>query len=72
MVGTNADQVSRWELGERGMSFAVMSALADALKIEPADFFSSPETPSLDGLLSGASNEQIAMAADIVRRIVGR
>jgi hypothetical protein len=54
------------------MSFAVMSALADALKIEPADFFSSPETPSLDGLLSGASNEQIAMAADIVRRIVGR
>ena len=47
-------------------------AYADALGIEPAALWRPPGAISLDALVSNAPEDIQAMAADIVRRLVGK
>lgn len=45
---------------------------AAALNIEPEALWRLPDTPSLDDLVVGASDDVKAMAVDIVKRLVNR
>lgn len=54
-VGTTKASISRWENGERDMTTKGMSALANALGIEPVQLFRHPDHISLDDLLGSAS-----------------
>ncbi len=49
---TSKGEVSRYERGERALSLLIIFRLAGALKIAPAQFFSSPDTKSADALLA--------------------
>jgi transcriptional regulator with XRE-family HTH domain len=71
-VGTGKDQISRWENGKRGMTFAVLHALAEARKIAPNDLFRDPDAPSADALLRGASPENWKLAIDMIKVILGQ
>lgn len=71
-VGTHKAQVSNWENNKRAMSFAVQSALAEALDIEPSDLFRDPDRPSADELLRDASPETVKEAIEIIRVLVSR
>lgn len=48
------------------MSLETQFRLMKALQITPAQFFLSPDEPSVDALLEGASSSQRQRAADIV------
>ena len=58
--------VSRWETGRRKPP---MDALADALELEPADFYRPPSQPSADALLRDMSEEQRRQALAILETI---
>lgn len=45
---------------------------ADALDMHPSELLFPPGTPSLDAIANGATPDQRAMAADIVRRMMGK
>lgn len=46
--------------------------IADALEMHPSELLYPPGVPSLDAIASGASPEQRDMAADILRRMLGK
>lgn len=50
-LGVSKMTVSRWERNVASINVNVMSALAEALDIEPNDLFRHPDTPSADALL---------------------
>lgn len=52
-LGTTGVTVSRWETGRSLLNTNVMSALAEALNIEPPDLYRHPDMPSADSLLRG-------------------
>lgn len=45
---------------------------ADALDMHPSELLFPPGTPSLDAIANGATPDQRAMAADIVRRMMNK
>lgn len=49
-----------------------LAELADAMGIEPADFYRPPTRPSLDALLEKATDDVRETAVDIVRRLIGK
>lgn len=46
--------------------------IADALGMEPSELLYPPGVPSLDAIASDASPEQRDMAADVLRRVLGK
>ena len=50
----------------------MLAALARILNLEPEQFWQSPSRPSLDALLKYATDEERAMAFDIVSRLIRR
>jgi transcriptional regulator with XRE-family HTH domain len=69
-LDTSKDQISRWESNKRGMTAAVMQALAEALQIEPGDLFRDPAQPSADELLREATPEQRRLAFELVEAVL--
>lgn len=70
--------VSRWERAARGgvaiaqMNADVLAAVAEALDIEPQDFYRHPEQPSADQMLRGASQTIQDQAFRVIEALVGR
>lgn len=62
----------RLEREPHRLNLAELAAIADALGIEPEQLWRLPDSPSLDAIVSGASDDLRATAADIVRRLVGK
>lgn len=71
-VGTYKGQISNWENGNRSLSFDVLSALAEALNIEPMDIFRDPKRPSADELLRDAPPAVHAQVIDLIKVLVQR
>lgn len=71
-VGTYKGQISNWENGNRSLSFDVLSALAEALNIEPMDIFRDPKRPSADELLRDAPPSVHAQVIDLIKVLVQR
>lgn len=71
-VGTYKGQISNWENGNRSLSFDVLSALAEALDIEPMDIFRDPERPSADELLRDAPPALHQQVIDMIKVLVAR
>ena len=51
---------------------AKIAEFADALDMEVTQLYYPPTVPSLDAIAKDATNEQREMAADIVRRMIGK
>jgi transcriptional regulator with XRE-family HTH domain len=71
-LGIERESVYRLEREPWRVKSETQLAYAEALDIEPEDLWRSPETPSVDALLTQASPEMKEMAADIVRRLVAK
>lgn len=56
-IGTFKGVISRYETGERGISFEMQYKLMKALNITPGQFFASPDVVSLDALAQSADPE---------------
>lgn len=54
-LGASEMQISRWETGKIKMTTDTLAALAEALDIEPTDFYRHPDTPSPAELLRAQS-----------------
>lgn len=64
--------VFRWRKEQHRLNPEKIGKLADALDIDSTDFYRPPSRPSLDAIIKDASDEVQNMAADIVRRMVGK
>jgi DNA-binding XRE family transcriptional regulator len=71
-IGIERESVYRWEREQNRLNPEKQTAYAEALGIEPEDLWRYPTKPSLDALLRGKDAATIDMAADIVRRLVGK
>jgi transcriptional regulator with XRE-family HTH domain len=71
-LGTYKAQISNWENARRSLTFAVQSALAEALDIEPSDIFRSPERPSADELLRDVPPDVHRQAIELIRVLVNK
>jgi transcriptional regulator with XRE-family HTH domain len=69
-VGIAKSAISRYETGDRGIHLEMQFKLMWALGITPAQFFSPPDAPSLDAIVSGGTLEQKRLAVNLVRDIV--
>jgi transcriptional regulator with XRE-family HTH domain len=54
------------------LSAGELLELAEAMGIEPEQFFRPPEAQSLDAIAKDATPEQLSMMADVLRRVLGR
>ena len=63
--------ISRYETGSRRMHMEAQIKLMRALQITPAQFFSPPDAPSLDALVSGASDEDRRRLVNLVKAFLG-
>jgi transcriptional regulator with XRE-family HTH domain len=68
-LGVEKITISRWERDRRGLNVNVLSALAEALDIEPTDLFRHPDQPSADALLRDQSPEIQQQAITIIRAL---
>ena len=68
-LGVSSMTISRWERGTSLLNTDVMSALADALDIEPTDLYRHPDQPSADALLRGQPVEVRNQAIAIIEAI---
>lgn len=71
-LGIERESYYRWEREPKRINLDKVSALADALDIEPGELWRLPERPSLDAIAADATPEQQAMVADVVRRVLGK
>ena len=62
----------RLEREPNRLNLGELATLADALGIEPEQLWRLPAEPSLDAIVSGASQEVRDTATDIVRRLMGK
>lgn len=65
-LGISDMTVSRWERTARKLNTAVMDALAEALSIEPEDFYYPPGRPTPNQLMRGQPEETIEQALRIL------
>lgn len=65
-LGVSKMTVSRWERNVASVNINVMSALAEALDIEPRDLFRHPETPSADALLRNQPESIVDQAIAVI------
>ena len=70
-LGRAKSTISQLENGKMDMSGHYMSALADALDIDPEDLHHHPDRPSVDALLKSASPEQFQAALRVVKALTG-
>jgi transcriptional regulator with XRE-family HTH domain len=68
-VGVSDLTVSRWERTTRKLSTGVMDGLAEALGIEPQDFYHHPDRPSPDALLRGQPADVVDHAIRMIQAI---
>lgn len=68
-IGVTDMTISRWERGTALLNTAVMAAIAEVLKIEPADLYRHPDKPSADALLRGQPQAVIDQAITIINAI---
>ena len=61
--------ISRWERGTALLNTGVMAAIAETLKIEPADLYRHPDHISADALLRGQPQAIIDQAITIIQAI---
>lgn len=64
--------VFRWRKEQHRLNPEKIANLANALDLDPTDFYRPPGRESLDAILRDAPDEVQSMAADIVRRMVGK
>ena len=69
-VRTSKSVISRLETGERPIKIEMQFKLMRALQISPAQFFSPPDDPSLDALVSGQTPEIRAKIAKMVKAFI--
>lgn len=65
-LGVSKMTVSRWERNVASINVNVMSALAEALDIEPRDLFRHPDTPSADALLRNQPESIVDQAIAVI------
>jgi len=65
-LGVSKMTVSRWERNVASVNINVMSALAEALDIEPRDLFRHPDTPSADALLRNQPESIVDQAIAVI------
>jgi transcriptional regulator with XRE-family HTH domain len=73
-LDVSRETIWRWEKEQHRLDPGKIAALADALGIEPEQFWrlpGPPNRPSVDAMLAKTTDEQRAMVVDIVRRLVG-
>ena len=70
-LGIERESVYRLEREPWRVNSEKQAEYAHALGLEPEDLWRAPGTPSLDAMVSSASDDVKAMAADIVRRLIG-
>jgi transcriptional regulator with XRE-family HTH domain len=71
-LGIERESLYRWEREPRRLNPEKQVAYAEALGIEAAELWFPPTRHSLDALLANQPDDVQAMAADIVKRLVGR
>ena len=71
-LGKARETVWRWRVGQRQLTVDKLVLLARALDIEPEQFWQPPARPSIDALLKYASDDDRAVAFDIVSRLTRR
>lgn len=64
--------VFRWRKEQHRLNPEKIGKLAQALDLEPADLYRPPGRQSIDSILKDADDSVRDMAADIVRRMVGK
>jgi transcriptional regulator with XRE-family HTH domain len=70
MAGTSKSVISRFETGERHMKLEMQFKLMRALGILPAQFFSPPDSPSLDAMVANASPEEQRRIGNLVKAFI--
>lgn len=66
------ETVWRWENEQHRLNPAKIGLLAEALGIEPEQFYHLPSRPSLDALVKNSSDDTVNTAYDIVARLAKR
>lgn len=64
--------VFRWRKEQHRLNPEKIGKLAHALDLEPEELYRPPGRPSIDAILRDADDNTRDMAADIVRRMVGK
>jgi len=72
MVGTAASVISRYETGDRRIHLEMQFKLMEALRIQPAQFFSPPDAPSLDAIVAGETPDERRRIGNLVRAFLAR
>ena len=70
IVRISSSVISRFETGERHMKLEVQFKFMVALRITPAQFFSSPDAPNLSALVSLVPPEDVAIVAKLVKGFI--
>ncbi len=65
-IGTTKGTISRWENRDRDPPLGALSALAEALDIEPESLFRDPATPSAEELLRDLNPNDRARALSFI------
>jgi transcriptional regulator with XRE-family HTH domain len=68
-LGTSDVTVSRWETGKRLPDYNALSAIAEALDIDPFDLRRHPAQPSADALLRDQPKEVQEQAIKLIQAI---
>ncbi len=66
------ETVWKWRTQQGRLTTDKMASLASILDIEPEELYRPPSRPSLDAMVKDAPDDVQSMAADIIRRLVGR
>lgn len=65
-LDVTAMTVSRWERGETKLNTDVLSAVADALDIEPGDIYRDPDRPTQEDLLREVPPEMVEKVREYI------
>jgi transcriptional regulator with XRE-family HTH domain len=64
--------LSRYETGDRRIHLEVQFKLMAALGIRPAQFFSPPDTPSIDAMVAGETPENRRRLVNLVKAFLSQ
>ena len=71
-VGIPTSIISRYETGERRIHLEAQFKLMEALDIFPAQFFSPPDSPSLDAIIAKETPENKRLLANLVKAFLAQ
>ena len=69
-IGVARETVTRWRGQQHRLNPQKIAALASALNLEPIQLWSPPTRPSVDAMLSGATDDIRQRAAEMVSILV--